>query len=116
MLARSFLTPTELKIRVKEFDALGKVLGMLERGELNQGFVMDEWPGIGCGTVGCIGFWTEKLIGEEVKWYDNLQLNNLFFINERIRNYYDGVGPEHAAHALRNYLTTGKADWASVLA
>lgn len=116
MLARSFLTPTDLKITVKEFDALTEVLNMLERGELNQGFVMDEWPGIGCGTVGCIGFWTEKLIGEEVQWWDKPQLNNLFFINERVKNNYDGVGPEQAANALRNYLTTGKANWATVLA
>lgn len=127
MLARSFLSPVDLKISDKQLNALVQVLNMLERGELpwhrgvsrpkDLGFNMGYWPdkrGKDCGTVGCIGYWTEKFLGEEFDDFPK-ELDNLFFINEIDIDWVD-VTPEYAASALRNYLTTGKADWAGVLA
>lgn len=73
MLARSFKTAEDLGLSEKERDALIKVLGMLERGDLvhiNTGrskFPMSDVPNgfnmahIGhrteCGTIGCMAGW-----------------------------------------------------------
>lgn len=116
MLARSFLTPEKLNISDKQFNALVQVLGMLERGELpwHKKFDMTSWPtkGISCGTVGCIGFWAESILEAEIVSKDE-ELLQLFYADDFD---LDEIKPEHAAQALRNYLGTGKANWASVLA
>lgn len=71
MLANSFQTPAALGISDVEFEALEKVLGMLERGELSHGpfprakmdregnqfnmaALLDEGE---CGTIGCLMGW-----------------------------------------------------------
>lgn len=134
MLARNFLTPTDLKISDKQFDALVQVLGMLERGELlwhNKykvdqspvvGFNMDRWPtpSDNCGSVGCIGYWCQKFGGDVTrdsieKDENPYELEKLFFPVEGIKAYED-ITVDEGMQALSNYLTTGKADWASVLA
>lgn len=136
MLARSFLTPAELKIEDGDFEALLKVLGMLERGELpwhastssKEGFNMDRWPSAGHsaridehrGSVGCIGYWAEKLGARKELSSRAIytELYGLFFPKVDNKNYmpYKDIQPEHAAQALQNYLNTGKADWDAVLA
>ncbi len=126
MLARNFLTPTELDISDKQFNALLQVLGMLERGELKMHhnwrkrkrepntkyFDMGKWPERHCGSVGCIGFWAEK-IGKVNMSCVPEKLDNLFYNYEATENE---TTTEQAAQALRNYLSTGKANWADVLA
>lgn len=131
MLARSFLTPEELNISDKQFDALVQVLGMLERGELpwhtkkavlplDVGFNMAKWPSRlegNCGSVGCIGYWCEKM-GGAPRW--EFELNKTTEIGKLF--YPHGFGAfatitmDQGMQALSNYLTTGKADWAGVLA
>lgn len=136
MLARSFLTPEELNISDKQFDALVQVLGMLERGELpwhsrslitrlptSIGFNMDCWPQSteeDCGSVGCIGYWCQKLGGdvtqEDIRSYASpYELKELFYPVEGIKSY-QRITVDEGIQALSNYLTTGRADWAGVLA
>lgn len=139
MLMRSFLTPEELNISDKQFNALVQVLGMLERGELpwhcknlikptDIGFNMDRWyeseimPE--CGSVGCLGYWCNKLGGHVSRFaVKNSELEHLFYPNRnsdgsksKLPKFYEDITPDEATQALRNYLGTGKADWAGVLA
>lgn len=133
MLAQNFKTPAELGLSDAEFDALAKVLGILERQEVphaddigpagsvafNMHFHNDTLPG--CGTIACIKghaeiisdgvafpeqFWTYK--------YDNPKLFDLFCPDWGINRHRISTGP--AAIALRSYLTTGEANWAEALA
>lgn len=131
MLARSFLTPEKLNISDKQFDALVQVLGMLERGELpwynkdkvfpsDVGFNMAKWPSPlenKCGSVGCFGYWCEKL-GGAPRWEFELnkttEIGKLFYPVGFGRNF-NSVSVDEGMQALSNYLTTGKADWAGVL-
>lgn len=127
MLARTFLTPAELNISDQQFEALLKVLGMLERGELvwhkqakesgasvkniNR-FNMGSWSDSHCGTVGCIGFWAEKIGKVPFSPSTTMDTYDLFY-NRKACN--TNTTPEQGAEALRNYLSTGKADWDDVL-
>lgn len=127
MLMRNFLTPAELNISDQQFEALLKVLGMLERGELiwhsavgrgdklkTMRFNMNNWPVVHCGSVGCIGFWAEKIGKVSFDVFDlTAELDDLFYNDIATINV--NTKPEEAAQALQNYLTTGKADWADVL-
>lgn len=134
MLARSFKTATDLGISEVERDALIKVLGMLERGELVHGarsmkdhptrlrvFNMGDWH---CGSAGCLGGWTEYVGGLE-----QLSLHERSYNSEGLHQlfYPDGAGfctplemsnisTQQAAHALSNYLTTGEPRWDLALA
>lgn len=133
MLARTFLTPAELNISDQQFEALLKVLGMLERGELvwhkqakesgasvkniNR-FNMGSWSDSHCGTVGCIGFWAEK-VGKVPLKVGKVHFSSItvgtrdLFYNHKACDM--DTTPEEGAEALRNYLSTGKADWDDVL-
>lgn len=135
MLAQNFKTPAELGISDHEFDALYKVLGMLERGELTHGsfrripdgqeFNMDacveEHP---CGTVACILGWA-RIISSHEPLFCRLhlatrQLNDLFMVipTHNLPFWAESratVTPAQAALALRSYLTDGDPRWAEAL-
>jgi hypothetical protein len=137
MLAQNFKTPDDLGISDKEFDALFKVLGMLERGEIKHrahgktrpaptgkfvGFNMAAFFGdTGCGTVACICGWAEhigKLDGMLIdKRLVNKGLNALFEPNPHggVQIAMDAIRADEAAIALRNFLTHGEPRWAEAL-
>jgi hypothetical protein len=130
MLAQNFKTPADLGISDKAFDALLKVLGMLERGELaehkwlNGNLPQSEEPKFfnmnmvtgesDCGTTACILGWA-RWIARDRRLLESgrpHELDNLF----RMGNCYEfdipsAIQPAHAAIALRNYLTFGEARW-----
>jgi hypothetical protein len=130
MLAQNFKTATELKISEEEQAALIKVLGMLERGELvdapscfyitHNGFNMN-CQGEGCGTAACIGGWVATIIGVRQKTYVNsYRPFDSMITRVRVKNncklsdlYWSQTSAKvaEAAIALRNYLTTGDAQW-----
>lgn len=131
MLAQNLKTSTELGILDAEFEALLKVLGMLERGELRHsfpldairktsiGFSMNFWgyepPAVACGTVHCIGGWAEAILGKPFKHYDRKSNLGRLFWPRQVAGW-DRITPSHAAIALRNYLTHGEPRWAETLA
>lgn len=120
MLAQSFMTAADLGIEEVERQALIKVLGMLERGELHDAKDADEgenlfcmsMTGAGCGTPACIGGWVAVIL--DIDQYDYVwshagkSLADLYF------GYNDGdVYPSvaTAAIALRSKLSSGDARW-----
>jgi hypothetical protein len=134
MLAQNFKTPADLKITDKEFEALVKVLGMLERGEIKgtpDGFdknltFEDGEPTMfymaatmvssDCGTACCFRGWAQHIGGPRV-----------FNPSPRISDpagklFYPFCGgislrdPAKGAIVLRNFLTFGEPRWAEVLA
>ena len=135
MLAQNFKTPADLKIADAEFEALVKVLGMLERGEIKSVPAEQLCRGIGredaipeffdmqyvhtkydCGTAACVMGWMmhvdERVCGGGkgvLKW--SPALRPLFIL--------DGLecrDADQAAIAVRNYLTHGEPRWAEALA
>lgn len=129
MLARSFLPAAQLGHTEAELDALIKVLGMLERGELthvpihNPDFVtIPTFTGhfnmslinvvTDCGTACCILGTAELVSGVKFK----LRQGAIFFPDIEMDGGWDGITPAQAAHALSNYLTTGRPNWAEALA
>lgn len=144
MLAQNFKTAAELAIENGEFDALVKVLGMLERGEtsyapLNENktsgycllppsdrtptmFNMDTVFGeADCGTTACMLGWAQFLTQDYSLFPDmNMtpETRDLFLYQTFIRADDPAwkATPEQAARALRNYLTLGEPRWAEVLA
>lgn len=129
MLAQNFKTATDLEITEDEHAALIAVLGMLERGELAHdrsktgmlpnGFNMDCWGSqTECGTVGCIYGWC-RFVSKNTNLFDNEPpaIDCLFrvdHIHNELRRWEE-ITPDHAAAALRNYLTLGEARWNEVL-
>jgi hypothetical protein len=135
MLMQNFKTAAELEISEKEKSALVKTLVLLETGKLKHTkpkfprdysvdtefsglFNMSDWfyPSK-CGTVACIGG-TAELVGNMRFEHDmsNAGLSALFYMDDGSTNYpMEDVTTEQAARALRNYLTTGKPDWRSIL-
>ena len=126
MLAQNFKTPADLKITDAEFDALAKVLGMLERGDIKDyEFGMAAWyKTTACGTVHCIGGWARTILGAHAfnytaPWTKD-PLSRLFYpkahyVAGRLVNAYDATR-DQAAIALRNYLTHGEPRWEEALA
>lgn len=140
MLANNFKTAADLGLSEKEFRALVTVLGMLDRGEIAyspRGEATDRlggaapigfnmWHFFGkteCGTICCICGWAEyvgNLRPESLikKRFDTPQLNELFdppSLESVPVGVCDKITTAQAAHALRNYLTTGEARWSEVL-
>jgi hypothetical protein len=136
MLAQSFKAPAELGLDDKQFDALRKTLVLLETGKIEYVpmgvrryiyiaeptfdglFNMSTWnAGTECGSICCIGG-TAELVG-------GLERNSLFDASQRPGSENldalllapDGMSarPQHAARALRSYLTTGKPNWEAAL-
>jgi hypothetical protein len=141
MLAQNFKTAAELGITDEELEALVKVLGMLERGEIEAAphgvsffhkfawsprlpkpkfFGMaDEVAVSHCGTACCFYGWARYISGNErlFCFYEGRErddaLRALFFPSRsKAINCSD---PELGAMALRNYLTTGYANWRKVV-
>lgn len=139
MLAQNFKTPAALGIKDVEFDALVKVLGMLERGELvavakdnfgltstepiQNGFDMSciRRGNSSCQTVGCIMGWCQIISQRDDMFYgydlsnvmtERRALQELFMFGSNSRY---GVKPAQAAIALRSYLTHGEARWHEAL-
>lgn len=120
MLAQNFKTPADLEITDAEFDALTKVLGMLERGEITaHQFNMAEWGH--CGSVHCIGGWAQTINQSNFKKPNRpKELERLFYpsivvVEGKPFNGYLATVPQ-AAIALRNYLTHGEPRWAEAFA
>lgn len=129
MLAQNFLDHTVLGISAEERQALVKVLGMLERGELKydrdmdadmpNGFNMADFVESGkCGTVACICGWADLLCKTQLQitFFENEGLTELFIpSNFEYRITRDEITPAQAAIALRNYLTLGEPRWSEAL-
>ena len=133
MLAQNFKSPTDLRINDAEFEALVKVLGILERLEVkgipNSARALRDQETIeaptlfsmmltrarmDCGTSCCIlGF--ARHVGGEDLFYDaaNRPCADLFYPQNEGIQCRD---PEKGAIALRNYLTCGVPRWAEVMA
>lgn len=117
MLAQNFMSATDLGITEEQHAALVKTLGFFERGEVpSDRFHMDFWIlHAQCGTVHCIGGWAERFAGDAIflgkERPDALQ--KLFYPMED--SGASCTDTAQGAHALRNYLTTGEADWPSVM-
>ncbi len=135
MLAQHFKTAEELGISSDEFDALLKVLGMLERGELthvipkragilpnyDKGFtghfnMIREAINDDCGTVACILGTARVLFGMHLfpGWEGKggalpKNLHSLFFPISV--SAFKLITTDQAAIALRNYLTSGDPLW-----
>lgn len=130
MLAQNFKTPAELKISDAEFDALYKVLGMLERGEMvhelvpsrpehSNGFNMAIVHfSTECGTACCIYGWAQQIyprFNPNMSDAVNIPLYDLFCVHGR-RSRLQDITPAQAAIALRSYLTCGDPKWDEALA
>lgn len=145
MLAQNLKTAAELGINDVEHGALVTVLGMLERGELvhgkypiakmfgrapnefNMAATLDVEPD--CGTIACLCGWAhlvsdrkafalffERTPGDDFDavYPMSAPLRRLFGIGARWGSLHNRM-PEHAAIALRSYLTTGEANWSEAL-
>jgi hypothetical protein len=132
-----FKAPGGLKLTGAQHAALVELLGAMERGELHHarlrsrasgsvdyvgggpdGFSMIHWD---CGTAACLGGWAERIGGPDL-FFDTTSpaLSELFYPTPDegvpIHNLYNTITVPQAAAALRNYLTTGAAQWDDVLA
>lgn len=142
MLAQNFQTPTELQISNAEYNALVHILGMMERGELKHHHVgyyqklvgpPPKFSGLfnmchvktvtSCGTVACILGAAQLLFGDDLfaeqwcnwKYQGTKSAVSQLFVPEARSDYWLDITVEQAATALRNYLTTGEASWATVM-
>ena len=137
MLANNFMTPSALGISDAEFDALVKVLGMLERGEIPDGEFNMRRVQHPCRTPACLCGWANYVSAGQAfplyaptrptffsnaggygpRWRDlPRQLLQLFGYGGRPTDPVYAATPSQAAIALRSYLTHGEARWAEALA
>lgn len=129
MLANAFLTPADLQITDAEFEALVKVLGMLEREELVRA-KPKPCAGLGpftghfnmaffntateCGTVCCIAGTAALLMGKPFNAGRTPQLKSLCYPLAAGPDW-EIITPPHAAIALRDYLTHGDTNWVEAM-
>lgn len=121
MLAQNFMTADALGITEEQRQALILTLRFFEHGEVpHHRFHMNFWNFTkkGCDTIHCIGGWAEVLAQEEglfqdTDFFDVTPLSRLFFPRSQEASACEDV--EKGAHALRNYLTTGEAQWDEVM-
>jgi hypothetical protein len=128
MLAQNFKTPAELGLCDADVEALQKVLGMLERGELhharlnepiangfNMGTIETQHR---CGTVCCIAGWAEILRGRKKSGpIPDAAKRDAYRRLIMPTGWQSGRHTvAQAAIALRNYLTDGEPRWAEALA
>lgn len=118
MLAPNFKTAEELGIMMDQHAALVRTLRAFETGEIPADeFDMGVWSRrtILHGKACCIGGWAQILVGEYL--FDAAPLpaglDALFFPD---RPAIVCTDVRKGASALRNYLTTGNADWDDVMA
>ena len=136
MLANSFMTPSALGISDVEFDALVKVLGMLERSEITDDQFTMRRVQHPCRTPACLCGWANYVSAGQAfplyakpgltvfsdatyapRWRDMPRpLLNLFGYAGRATDPVYAATPSQAAIALRNFLTQGEPRWAEALA
>ncbi len=134
MLAQNFMDAKSLGLTDKQHAALIATLHALDRGELAHGdhrrptapngFNMDRLRTLtDCGTVACLKGWAEHFaVDYELFGFAmGRPLRDLFMYvsqerPETLAWKRASVTPEQAAHALRNYLTTGESNWNAALA
>jgi hypothetical protein len=117
MLAQNFKSAAMLRISEARHASLLAVLRMLERPDIPSPlFDMRSVGRPECGTPGCIMGHARALAPTEWGFFSvlfNRGLRRLFFplgAKDPARNPYN-ANREHAAIALRSYLTTGEANW-----
>jgi len=128
-MPENFKTPADLGISDVEFESLVKVLGMLEREEIepnqfDMSTVMDK-----CGTPACLCGWANFISGRRAfpfvtaawggmpDWQSMPgSLKRLFAYGAESGHRVYEATPAQAAIALRNYLTFGEARWEETLA
>ena len=140
MLAQNLKTAADLKLNDKQYEALIKTLALLETNGISfihederadvpvkdkkhyRYFNMNVWDAAvmkqtawhKCGTVMCIGGTAEWLANDNGLFNNtNNSLYDLFYPN--VIQDWDNITVEKAAQALRNYLTTGEANWEQVM-
>lgn len=138
MLAQNFKMPADLQITDAEFEALVKVLGMLERKEIQEAprevsfksvyegapaysptmFCMEsEVAEADCGTACCLLGWGRKITNDaslfNSRFAKRSGIYELFFPENGAIWCRD---PAVGAIALRNYLTFGEPRWDEALA
>jgi hypothetical protein len=139
MLARYFLTPKQLNCSQLDIDAAIKLLGMLERGELefvelkeargwdgNSGQyydvgVLPHGTGLNMGWwdeededgnfCGCLGGWMERLKGRPLSNRMVDAWEDLFYPATLDSRNDHSFTPARCARALHTKLTTGCAQW-----
>jgi hypothetical protein len=136
MLANSFMTPSALGISDVEFDALVKVLGMLERSEISEDIFTMRRVQHSCRTPACICGWANYVSAGRAfplyakpgltvfsdrtfapRWGDLPRpVLELFAYGGRPGDPVYDASPSQAAMALRSFLTRGEARWAEALA
>jgi hypothetical protein len=130
MLAQNFMAPAALGITDEEHSALVRVLGMLERGELehcqlgsktyprmgfNMRMIMATHPDADCGSIGCILGWARYVSGDRTMLHNlTPQIRELFTMGSD--QWKRDILPAQAALALRSYLTCGEPRWDEALA
>lgn len=125
MLAQNFMKATELEIAESELQALIKVLGLLERGELTHTPCSDQIKGecfsmnmthakTDCGTAHCIGGWVATITNVDPSKYvySNQfgKIGKLYFPWGQVEGWSQ-ITTEQAASALRSFLTHGDPRW-----
>ena len=127
--APNFKSANELALNDTEYQSLIKVLGMLERGELEHTtpigrklslpFNMGTFlPHPECGSPGCIIGWARFLGGEtsfaRMMHQRCVGLNHLFGGVGAKKKTLAYINVPEAAQALRNYLTEGEPRWEEI--
>ena len=131
MLAQNFKTAEELGMEKGAYEAHLKVLKLLEQGEvthisvfgkrawgleepISNGFNMAPvWIEDSCGTVGCLLGWAHYFGASKVNAFMTSGTSEQRTAYNRLTmpTRADSRTVDEAAHALRTYLVTGKADW-----
>jgi hypothetical protein len=133
MLAQSFKPALELGISDEQHQGLIDTMNLLETTGSPFRFDMNNWFNApvfyytcpsnmharylagthDCGTAACIGGTAEAISGVSFKGQRTPQLYNLFFpYSVRV---WARITEQMGGQAIRNYLTTGYANWPSIV-
>jgi hypothetical protein len=128
VLAQNFKTAKELGLADVELEALVRVLGMLERGDIaREEFHMGHFRHE-CRTPACICGWAHHISAGRAFPELTCQLGPMILYRRfssslvelfrltAARGSGGEITPAQAAIALRNYLTHGEARWAEAMA
>ncbi len=141
MLAQNFKTAADLGISDAQFEGLIKTMGVLERGELTHVPIVKDWYRVhvnsdpakfdalfnmdnvysvaDCGSAACIAGTCDLLFKTDFAPLGNLNFDlpesliDLFCPPSIDDTKWTKITTDQAAHALRNYLTTGDSDWSA---
>lgn len=128
MLARTFLSATELDLTDDQYHAFKIVLFMFEQGEIpSHKFYMgwtgdlEFWQGKDCNTPACILGWARHVMAKPALFPPctimSQTMQDLFFMGspKPLPLSYSKITPEMAARVLNHYLTTGEVEWSVAL-